>query len=255
MNSSLQTKRLLAGLAIGSCLLTAANTARANPIGIQFDLSGLAAPGGHIHALDLSKDIGKTSFWANQNAVHVNVGTAADQGVVSGSQPGLYAAPVSGGSPNSPSLWSAPYFSTGLGTITLNFSHAERYFGLLWGSVDHGSTYNYIQFNNVIGDKVTTVETITGNDIYDATNSDAPNGSQGYGGSFYTVLDDLDGTFNQIVLGSTVVSFEAADIEYADATVSLERVPEPAAITVLGSALLALVAFRRRRPAAPRTPA
>ena len=230
MASSFQMKRLLAGVAIGSCLLTAATAALANPIGIQFDLSGLPNATGAIHALDLTAaEIGKTAFAANQRTVHVNVQTASNQGVVSGSQPGLYAAPVSGGSPAAPNYWSAPYFSTGLGTITLNFSQAQRYLGLLWGSVDYGSTYNYIKFNNVVGNKVTTVATVTGNDIYDATKSATFSGSQGYGGSFYTVLDDLDGTFNQIVLGSTVVSFEAADIQYGSATVSLGNVPDPRA--------------------------
>ncbi len=243
-------KRLLAGMAIAACLLTSAAPARANPISIQFDLSGLPAATGPIHALDLSNDIGKTSFWANQNAVRVSVNTPANQGVVNGSQPGVYAAPVSGGNPNSPSYWSSPYFSTGLGTITLTFSHPQSYLGLLWGSVDHGSTYNYIAFNKVDGNQVTTVATVTGNDIYEATKSSAPNGSQGYGGSFYAVLDDLDGTFDQIVLGSTMVSFEAADIQYADGRVALERVPEPAAIALLGSGLLGLAALHRRRPAA-----
>lgn len=245
-------QRLLAGMAIAPCLLAPAAAVRANPISIQFDQSGLPAANGPNHALDLSNDVGKTSFWANQNAVKVTVDTPGNQGVVDGSQPGVYAAPVSGGSPNAPSYWSAPYFSTGLGTITLTFSSPQSYLGLLWGSVDHGPTYNYIAFNKVDGNQVTTIATITGNDIYDATKSSAPNGSQGYGGSFYTVLDDLDGTFNQIVLGSTMVSFEAADIQYADATVSLERVPEPAAIAVFGSGLLGVAALRRRCPAAQR---
>lgn len=253
MTISLQLKQLLTGMAIGSALLAAAPAARANPISIQLDPSGLPAAAGAIHALNLSGDIGKTSFQANQNAVHVTVNTLPGQGVVSGSLAGVYAAPVSGGSPNAPSYWSAPYFSTGTGAITLTFGHAQRYLGLLWGSVDRGSTNNFITFNTVSGNRVTTVATITGNDIYDAAGSNAPNGSQGYGGSFYTVLDDLDGTFNQVVLGSTIVSFEAADIQYSDATLSVGRIPEPAAIAMLGSGMLGLAALARRRPARQRT--
>jgi hypothetical protein len=242
-------KRLLAGVAIGSYLLTAALAARANPISIQFGVSGLPAPGGAIQALDLRRaDIGKTSFLANHGDVGVEVKAPWYQGVVSGSQPGLYAAPASGGTPATPTYWTAPYFSTGLGTITLNFSQAERYFGLLWGSLDHGATYNFITFNNVAGNKVTTIATITGNDIDAAGRS---GGSWGYSGSFYTGLDDLNGTFNQVVLGSTIVSFEAADIQYSCATVSLDPVPEPPAIALLGTGLLALATLRRR-PAALR---
>jgi hypothetical protein len=60
-------------------------------------------------------------------------------------------------------------------------------------------------------------------------------------------LDDLDGCFNQIVLGSTIVSFEAADIQYSSATVSLGNIPEPATIALLGTGLAALAALRRRR--------
>ncbi len=202
-----------------------------------------------------TSDIGKTSFLADHRTVEVTVSTDPDQGVVSGSQSGRYAAPVSGGSPASPTLWSKPYFSTGLATITLNFSQAESYFGLLWGSVDAGTTYNSVTFNNVVNGVVNQVAVVTGNDIYAATRSDAASGSQGYGGSFYTVLDDLDGSFNQIVLGSTIVSFEAADIQYGSSTVSLNNVPEPSAIAVLGTGLLALATLRRRRRAAPVTAA
>src|SRR5664279_4893561 len=258
MTSSQPLKRVLAGVAIGSCLLTAATAARAGAVSIQFDPSGLPAPIGPIHALDLTDaDIGKTSFLANHGAVHVDVNTVGGQGVVSGSRSGLYAAPVSGGSATSESLWSQPYFSTGLsgsnglGTITLNVREEERYFGLLWGSVDSGSTTNSITFNTVKDGVVTQVAVVTGNDIDAATG--ATSGSQAYGGSFYTVLDDLQGMFNQIVLSSSIVSFEAADIQYSSATVALSNVPEPATIALLGTGLLALAALRHRRQAAPGT--
>jgi hypothetical protein len=37
------------------------------------------------------------------------------------------------------------------------------------------------------------VGTVTGNDVCAATESTAGNGSQGYGGSFYTALNDTSG--------------------------------------------------------------
>jgi len=246
MTSSLQLKRLLAGVAIASCLLTATTAARAN-ITIQFDPSGLPTPGGSINALDLTGDVGQTSFLTNNSTVDVEVNTASEEGVVQGSMPGLYAAPVSGGSEASPTTWTQPYFSTGLGTITLTFSHAQSYLGVLWGSVDIGNgTTNSITFNNVHNGTVTQVGVVTGNEIHAAAESGAASGSQGYDGSFYTVLDDLGGTFNQIVLSSTVISFEAADIEYASTAVD---VPEAGTIALLGTGLLALAALRHRRQA------
>ncbi len=248
MTSYSKTARLLAGMAATSCLLAGGAAARANTISIQDDLAGLPAAVGAIHALALPQPSNALpSFSLNGGSVNVALDTGPNQGVVSGSLAGYYAAPVSGGTVNQPTLWSAPYFSTGLGYITLTFSQAQTYFGLLWGSVDHGSTYNYIEFLDVTPTAVTWIATITGNDIYAATQSSAPNGAQGYGGSYYVGLQDTAGIFNEIVLGSSVVSFEAADIQYADATVSLTGVPEPATASVLGVTALGLLPFRRRR--------
>src|SRR5690348_17152328 len=102
------------------------------------------------------------------------VKTNAPQGVVTGSQAGLYAAPVSGGTPTAPVYWTAPYFSTGTGSVILTFSRAQTYFGLLWGSVDRGNT---ITLNHVVGHHVTTIATITGDDIYEALAYNGPEGS------------------------------------------------------------------------------
>lgn len=247
-----QARHIGVRLASAVCLACIATIAQATPINIAVSLSGLPAANGGITALALpSRDIGRTSVDLNAGTpggeVAISVNTPANQGIVSGSRAGLYAAPVSGGSAASPSYWMAPYFSTGLGTITLNFEQAQSYFGLLWGSIDGGATYNYIQFNEVSRGKTTTVATVTANDVYAATGSQLPSGSQGYGGSYYTLLNDLDGTFNQIVLGSTVVSFEAGDFQYADARVSLQAVPEPAGIVSLAAGLAGMAALRRKR--------
>jgi hypothetical protein len=240
-----------AGPVIGMCMLLIGGAARANPVSIQVELYGLPRPSQQVTALTIpSSDVGESAFSLNRRSpngsVSIDIKTNARQGVVTGSQAGLYAAPVSGGSPAAPVYWTAPYFSTGTGSVILTFSRAQSYFGLLWGSVDHGNT---ITLNHVVGNHVTRIATISGDDIYEAAAYSGPDGSQGYGGSYYVLLNDLGEAFNQIVLSSSVISFEAADIQYADATVTVANIPEPAAIAMLGAAVLILLVLRRRMAA------
>ena len=69
-------------------------------------------------------------------------------------------------------------------------------------------------------------------------------GDQGYNGSYYVLLADMDGTFNKIVQSSGVVSFEAADF-LIDPPVS--DIPQPASVTLLGTGVLGiLIAIARR---------
>lgn len=219
---------------------------QAGPITIDFGLDALPSTGGQVSAVDLTGKTGQTSFSLNGGAVSVSIATSANQGVVQGNAGGFYAEPVTGGSQAAPTYWTTPYLSTGIagtgiaGTITLLFATAQAYFGLLWGSVDYGATTNQIAFysgSSLIG-------TITGNDVQAVTNSGASNGSQGYGGSYYTLLNDVAGTFNKVVLSSTVMSFELADFQYAAGNVS---VPEPGSMGLLAVALAGLRLLGRRR--------
>jgi hypothetical protein len=235
----------------GTCLLLLGATAKANPVSIQVELYGLPSPSQQVTALTIpSFDIGSRSFTLNKGSangsVSVTIATDAREGVVSGLQSGLHAAPVAGGSPTVPMYWTAPYFSTGTGSVILTFSRAQTYLGLLWGSIDRG---NRITFNRITGNHVATIATITGEDIYKAAAYKGPEGSQGYGGSYYVLLNDLDGTFNQIVLSSSVISFEAADIQYSGAMVTVAAIPEPAGIALLGSAVMIMLALRRHMAA------
>src|SRR3954451_19046159 len=178
---------LLTGRAIGTCLLIIGGTAWANPVSIQMEPYGLPSPSPQIAALTIPEfDVGRTAFTLNRQSpngsVSVKIKTDAQQGVVTGSQERQYAAPVSGGSPDAPAYWTAPYFSTGTGSVILTFSRAQSYFGLLWGSVDRGNT---ITLNHVVGNHVTRIATITGDDIYEAAAYSGPDGPQGYGGSYY----------------------------------------------------------------------
>src|SRR5690242_10268244 len=108
---------LRAGLVIEMCLLLIGGAARANPVSIQVELYGLPTPSQQVTALTIpSFDPGRSPFKLNQGSangfVSVDINTEAPQGIVTGSQAGLYAAPVSGGTPATPVYWTAPYFST-----------------------------------------------------------------------------------------------------------------------------------------------
>jgi hypothetical protein len=145
--------------------------------------------------------------------------------VVQGSSSGQYAAPFT-----ADGAYTGNYFSTGTGSITITFATDQLAMALLWGSVD---SYNQVQ----LFEGSTLVGSVAGSDI--EANA---NGSQGYGGSFYTLINSTV-AFDEVVLSSTSPSFEFAQFE---ADVSNDYVPEPASLAVFGVGLLGLAALRRR---------
>jgi len=216
--------------------------ASATPIGnadVSFSDTGLPAQSGPVDYVDLTGDVGQTSV--TQGGVSLTVNNSAS-GIVQGSLSGYYAAPVMGGTSTNPVLWSAPYLQAGcagqycsgnnVGSITLKFSTQQQYFGLLWGSVGAGDMLNF--YNNG-----TLVESLTGSEVIAAANVNTSNGSEGFDGSQYTLINLMNGlTFNSVVLEQTVSdAFEAADFEYAAQDTF---VPEPGSFAVMGIGLLGL---------------
>ena len=169
----------------------------------------------------------------------MTVSFTTDGQVVMGTVSGQYAAPyLSGGNGTGfgvPDQADGPdgtnYLTSGLGTVTLAMPGTEKYFGLLWGSVDAYNTLSFYQGNTLIG-------SLTGSDVLSS-----PNGNQGIDGTLYVNVGVPDG-FNRVVASSTQYAFEFDNVAFNPTN----PVPEPASILLLGTGLLGLGrAWRKRR--------
>ncbi|MGO9464374.1 MAG: hypothetical protein ACLQIB_25310 [Isosphaeraceae bacterium] len=168
----------------------------------------------------------------------ITVSFQGDGQAVQGSQSGLYAAPyLSGGNgtpfgdPNS-GPDATTYLSTGVGSVTLTMPGAEKYLGLLWGSVDAYNTLSFYDGSTLIG-------SVTGTDV-----TSNANGDQGQFGTYYVNITSTE-SFDRVVATSSSYAFEFDNVAY-----NPTAVPEPSSFILAlagGIGMLTYHQMRRKR--------
>ena len=127
---------------------------------------------------------------ANQSGT---ISFAGKAGVYAGTAPGTAAAPWIATGPDTQNYLAAEPN----GNVTIQYNSNQKYFGMLWGSVDSYNTLNFYENN-------TLVESISGADV-----TSNPNGSQTANGSYFVNVDFNGNTaFNKVVATSSTPAFE-----------------------------------------------
>jgi len=218
-----------AAMAAAAPAAHAGNIFTVGPLTVDPDQNRLPPTSGTFSSVDLSGIAAGTSAgtYLLPEGITLDLGgvTNTSEGVVWGSLAGEYAAPITD---HSGTAYAGNFLSTGVGSITLSFAPSHT-FAFLWGSVDD---FNTVTFNTVDGPV-----SINGSEMPSHT------GSQGYGGSFYTLVTSTD-AFTSVTLGSTTPSFEAAAFEVGNLAIA-----EPASVGLLGIGVAGLALLPRRRRA------
>ena len=232
---SLTKFAMLAGIAMAAFGAGQAQAFTVGPLTVTTSASSLPPVSGTLFSVDLSGFSPVTSTGTyllssgeTLDLTGISGGDAGQAGVVQGSVGGKYAAPVTD---SVGTKYAGNYLSSGIGSLTIDFPSAESVFALLWGSVD---TYNTISFQTAGGPVSFTGSLMPNN-----------NGNQGFGGSFYTVIESSV-PFTAVTLSSTQYAFESATFEYGT-SLTPTPAPEPAGMAVLGAGMLGLGFVRRRK--------
>ena len=181
----------------------------------------------------------------------VTMSLTPDAAIVNGSLGGVYAAPFlsgnnglgfgAGGTDQPNGQDATKYVTTGStgavagAKVTLDFTVAQKYLGLLWGSVDNYNTMEFFFGGSSVG-------TIVGTQVWGAANGD-----QGAAGTFYVNINS-DTAFDRVVFSSSQYAFEFDNVAFGEREINV--VPIPAAAWLLASGLLGLFGLARRRSVA-----
>ncbi|TAL86358.1 MAG: PEP-CTERM sorting domain-containing protein [Rhodanobacter sp.] len=241
LNGRLPTRRLQALLAAGALAAGMASTANATLV-ITSVAGG--APTGAIHENFDNLPLGSTG---GVTASGIVVSFAPDGQAVQGSSPNLYAAPFLSGNnglgfgstsmPNQPNGLDGTTYLTAGGksgsSAILALPGLEKYFGLLWGSVDWYNTLTFYSGPTLVG-------TITGTQV-----NTVANGNQGASGTFYVNINS-GLAFDRVVAMSPTYAFEFDNVAFNKTRFDL---PEPGTLGMMGLGLLAIagLAIRRRK--------
>jgi hypothetical protein len=218
--------RIFAGLVAAVLALAAVGSgAEAGPVTLTADLS--KKPPAGASTLDLGSVYDPARPAQTLHLGDATIGFSGGSELFKGSVGGVAAAPYTGTGPDK-----NPYFSAEPGgAITIAFSRQQKYFGLLWGSVDG---YNHLAFY----DGAVKVASFSGTDV-----TKSANGDRGFAGTYFVNVDfSSPVTFDRVVATSDSPAFEFDSVTNA-------AVPEPSALVLFATGLAGLaMLYWHRRP-------
>jgi hypothetical protein len=226
LRSLLLTSCLVLGVAGSASATTvtfnAGGTACANPGAGLCTSMTVASP----NLIDFDTAAGLAPFVSGIATFSFSLGSLSP--FVSGSIVDEFAAP-----PNDSTRYLSIGSPGGASSVTIDFSRPIGYYGLYFASAD---AYNTFAFYGT-GNNDSPIASFTGDQL----------GASGLTVGQYINFFIADGSVSRIVLTSTSPALETDNHSYLQALEDFSDVPEPGTMGLLGSALIGVAFFARRR--------